>query len=45
MNPDFDHFDADQIVHYTDEKLQSLLKNKGIVRNKLKIQSVIHKDC
>lgn len=37
----FDHFDAEKIVHYTDEKLQSLLNNKGIVRNKLKIQSVV----
>lgn len=37
----FDHFDAKKIVHYTDEKLQSLLNNKGIVRNKLKIQSVV----
>ncbi|RJG22500.1 DNA-3-methyladenine glycosylase I [Paenibacillus thiaminolyticus] len=37
----FDHFDAEKIVHYTDEELQSLLKNKGIVRNKLKIQSVV----
>jgi DNA-3-methyladenine glycosylase I len=37
----FDHFDAEKIVHYTDEKLQSLIENKGIVRNKLKIQSVV----
>lgn len=37
----FDHYDAEKIVHYTDEKLQSLLNNKGIVRNKLKIQSVV----
>ncbi|CAH8770769.1 DNA-3-methyladenine glycosylase I [Paenibacillus dendritiformis] len=37
----FDHFDAEKIVHYTDEKLQSLLNNQGIVRNKLKIQSVV----
>ncbi|BFH68706.1 DNA-3-methyladenine glycosylase I [Paenibacillus dendritiformis] len=37
----FDDFDAEKIVHYTDEKLQSLLNNKGIVRNKLKIQSVV----
>jgi DNA-3-methyladenine glycosylase I len=37
----FDHFDAEKIVHYTDEKLQSLMENNGIVRNKLKIQSVV----
>lgn len=37
----FDQFEAEKIVLYTDEKLQSLVKNKGIVRNKMKIQSVV----
>ncbi|OCA80805.1 DNA-3-methyladenine glycosylase I [Pseudobacillus wudalianchiensis] len=37
----FDYFKAEKIVHYTDEKLQSLLEDKGIVRNKLKIKSVV----
>ncbi len=37
----FDHFDAEKIVHYSDEKIQSLLENPGIVRNRLKIQSVV----
>ncbi|WP_085992663.1 DNA-3-methyladenine glycosylase I [Oceanobacillus senegalensis] len=37
----FDHFEAEKIIHYTDEKIQSLLENKGIVRNKLKINSVV----
>ncbi|MCR8844324.1 DNA-3-methyladenine glycosylase I [Paenibacillus sp. SC116] len=37
----FDHFDAEKIVQYTDEKLQSLLEDTGIVRNKLKIKSVV----
>ena len=37
----FDQFEAEKIVQYTDEKLQSLIENKGIVRNKLKIQSVV----
>lgn len=37
----FDNFEADKIVQYTDEKLQSLKENTGIVRNKLKIQSVV----
>ena len=37
----FDQFEAEKIVQYTDEKLQSLTENKGIVRNKLKIQSVV----
>ena len=37
----FDQFEAEKIVMYTDEKLQSLLENKGIVRNRMKIQSVV----
>ena len=37
----FDHFEAEKIVRYTDEKFQSLIEDKGIVRNKLKIQSVV----
>lgn len=37
----FDQFEAEKIVLYTDEKLQSLAENKGIVRNKLKIKSVV----
>lgn len=37
----FDNFDAEKIVRYTDEKLQELKENPGIVRNKLKIQSVV----
>ncbi|MFF2753633.1 DNA-3-methyladenine glycosylase I [Psychrobacillus sp. NPDC058041] len=37
----FDNFEAEKIVHYTDEKLQLLREDTGIVRNKLKIQSVV----
>jgi DNA-3-methyladenine glycosylase I len=37
----FDNFDAEKIVEYTEAKLQSLKENPGIVRNKLKIQSVV----
>lgn len=37
----FDHFEAEKIVQYTDAKLQSLKEDSGIVRNKLKIQSVV----
>lgn len=37
----FDHFEAEKIIHYTEEKLASLMEGKGIVRNKLKIQSVV----
>jgi DNA-3-methyladenine glycosylase I len=37
----FDHFDVKKIVKYTPTKKASLLKNEGIVRNLLKINSVI----
>ncbi|PYF08299.1 DNA-3-methyladenine glycosylase I [Ureibacillus chungkukjangi] len=37
----FDQFDAEKITQYTEEKLQALKENPGIVRNKLKIQSVV----
>ncbi|WP_397540258.1 DNA-3-methyladenine glycosylase I [Rummeliibacillus pycnus] len=37
----FDQFEAEKIVMYTEEKLQSLVENKGIVRNKMKIRSVV----
>jgi DNA-3-methyladenine glycosylase I len=37
----FDHFEAEKIIHYTEEKLASLMEDKGIVRNKRKIQSVV----
>lgn len=37
----FDQFDAEKIVQYTEEKLLALKANTGIVRNKLKIQSVV----
>lgn len=37
----FDYFEAEKIVQYTDEKLESLREDPGIVRNKLKIQSVV----
>ena len=37
----FDNFDAKKIVRYTDKKYQQLLLNPGIIRNQLKIKSVI----
>jgi DNA-3-methyladenine glycosylase I len=37
----FDNFEAEKIIHYSDEKIQSLIEDKGIVRHKLKIQSVV----
>lgn len=37
----FDQFDAEKIVRYDDVKIAELLQNKGIVRNRLKVRSVI----
>jgi len=37
----FDQFEAEKIIHYTEDKLASLMEDKGIVRNKRKIQSVV----
>lgn len=37
----FDNFVADKIAQYDDAKISELMNNKGIVRNKLKIVSVI----
>lgn len=37
----FDGFDAHKIAHYDDRKVQELLANPEIVRNKLKIQAAI----
>lgn len=37
----FDQFDPAKIIQYDDKKIQELLNNEGIVRNKLKINAVI----
>lgn len=37
----FDGFDIDKILAYDNNKVEELLQNAGIVRNRLKIQSVI----
>jgi DNA-3-methyladenine glycosylase I len=37
----FDDFDAEKIVRYDAKKVESLLQNEGIVRNRLKIASTI----
>ena len=37
----FDNFDAAAIAEYDDEKVAELLANPGIIRNKLKVGSVI----
>lgn len=37
----FDNFDANKIVKYNQQKIDELLRDTGIIRNKLKINSVI----
>lgn len=37
----FDNFDAEKIVKYDQKKINSLLNNAGIIRNRLKIQAII----
>ena len=37
----FDHFDARKIAEYDRRKLEELLSNKGIVRNRLKLEAAI----
>lgn len=37
----FDGFDIDKIILYDDAKIEELMQNPGIIRNRLKINSVI----
>lgn len=37
----FDNFDYAKIANYSEDKIEILLQNKGIIRNRLKLQSVI----
>jgi DNA-3-methyladenine glycosylase I len=37
----FDHFDAALIARYDDNKIESLLQDAGIVRNRLKLESAV----
>ncbi len=37
----FDQFDAKKIILYNEKKIASLLENPGIIRNKLKVNSVV----
>lgn len=37
----FDDFDFLKVAKYDDEKIEELLDNKGIIRNRLKIQSAV----
>ena len=38
----FDDFDPNIIIKYDDKKVENLLNNEGIIRNKLKINAVIN---
>ena len=42
FNRAFDHFDYQKIALYSDEKVEKLMNNAGIVRNKLKILATIN---
>ncbi|MFB1050130.1 DNA-3-methyladenine glycosylase I [Paraliobacillus sp. JSM ZJ581] len=37
----FDQFDPTKIAHYSEQKVEQLLQDPGIIRNKLKIRSTI----
>ena len=37
----FDNFDAEKIARYDEKKVQSLLQDKGIIRNKLKVRAAV----
>jgi DNA-3-methyladenine glycosylase I len=37
----FDGFDAEKVARYDEQKVQELLSNAGIIRNRLKIQAAI----
>ncbi len=38
----YDDFDIEKVIGYTDEKINELLNNKEIIRNKLKIKASIN---
>jgi DNA-3-methyladenine glycosylase I len=37
----FDHFDPERVARYNARRIESLMKNEGIVRNRLKIESAV----
>ena len=41
----FDNFDIEIIVKYDETKIEELLKDKGIIRNRLKINHKILSNC
>ncbi|WP_170924673.1 DNA-3-methyladenine glycosylase I [Candidatus Enterococcus clewellii] len=38
----FDQFEIETVANYKEEKIQELLQNKGIIRNRRKIEAAIH---
>ncbi len=38
----YDNFDINKVCNYDDNKIEELIKNKDIIRNKLKIQASIN---
>lgn len=38
----YNNFDIDKIINYSDKKIEELLNNKNIIRNKLKIKASIN---
>ncbi|MGB3007755.1 MAG: DNA-3-methyladenine glycosylase I [Chitinophagaceae bacterium] len=38
----FDDFNIDKVCRYTDKKKEKLMQDAGIIRNRLKIEAVIH---
>ena len=40
----YDNFAIDKIINYDDKKIEELINNKDIIRNKLKIKSSINND-
>ncbi len=38
----FDNFNINKILNYDDKKIEELIENKGIIRNKLKINATIN---
>lgn len=37
----FDNFEPEKIIHYDENKIEELLNNEGIVRNRLKVRAVV----
>lgn len=37
----FDHFDPETVARYDEQKIEELLQNPGIIRNRLKVQAAV----